>query len=130
MTADPFNIPTGPIHTEPLDHRPSAEQETILRSILADAGVELGAYDERILRWLAQFADWGTFAVIASWVRRAGAQTGNDLEQRRELRRLELLETSLIDYINRADTPDMVGHVLTGMLALISGQADDELPAP
>jgi hypothetical protein len=71
VTADPFNIPTGPIDFEPLDHRPSAEQEAILRSILATAGVELGAYDERILQWLAQFADWGTFAVIASWIVRA-----------------------------------------------------------
>jgi hypothetical protein len=71
MTADPFNIPTGPIDAEPLDYRPSAEQEAILRSILDAAGVELGAYDERILRWFATFADWGTFAVMASWVQRA-----------------------------------------------------------
>jgi hypothetical protein len=75
MTADPLNIPTGPINFEPLDYRPSAEQEAILRSILAAAEVELGAYDERILRWLAQFADWGTFAVIASWIARAADPT-------------------------------------------------------
>lgn len=75
MTADPPNIPTGPIHTEPLDYRPSAEQEAILRNILADAGVELGAYDERIVQWFAAFADGGTFAVVASWMQRAGGQT-------------------------------------------------------
>lgn len=73
MTATPPGIPTGPIDIEPLDHRPSAEQETILRDILTTGGVELGAYDERILRWFATFADWGTFAVIASWVQRAAA---------------------------------------------------------
>lgn len=71
MTADPPNIPNGPIGFEPLDHRPSAEQEAILRSVLDAAGVELGAYDERIVQWFAAFADWGTFAVIASWVQRA-----------------------------------------------------------
>lgn len=75
MTADPPSIPTGPIDAEPLDHRPSAEQEAILRSILDDAGVELGAYDERIQQWFAQFADWGTFAVVASWIRRAANPT-------------------------------------------------------
>jgi len=52
----PPGIPTGPIDTEPLDHRPSRE---------------LGAYDERIVAWFAEFADWGTFAVIASWIQRA-----------------------------------------------------------
>jgi hypothetical protein len=71
MTADPPNIPAGPIDTEPIGFRPSREQEATLRSILADAGVELGAYDERIVRWFADFADWSTFAVIASWIQRA-----------------------------------------------------------
>ncbi len=67
----PSGIPTGPIDTEPIDYRPHAEQEATLRSILDAAGVELGAYDERILQWFVQFADWGTFAVIASWIQRA-----------------------------------------------------------
>lgn len=71
MTATPPGIPAGPIDTCPVGFRPSAEQEAILRGVLAAAGVELGAYDERILRWLAEFADWGTFAVIASWIVRA-----------------------------------------------------------
>ena len=70
MTTPP-GIPTGPIDTEPLDHRPSREQEAILRDLLAAAGVALGAYDERIVAWFAEFADWGTFAVIASWIQRA-----------------------------------------------------------
>jgi hypothetical protein len=71
VTADPPNIPAGPIETCPIGFRPSREQEAVLRSILAAAEVELGAYDERIVRWLAEFADWSTFAVIASWIQRA-----------------------------------------------------------
>lgn len=73
VNTDPPNIPAGPIEAEPIDYRPSAEQEAILRSILAAAGVELGAYDERIVRWFAQLADWSTFAVVASWIRRAAS---------------------------------------------------------
>jgi hypothetical protein len=71
VTADPPNIPAGPIDTEPIGFRPSREQEAILRDLLAAAGVELGAYDERIVAWFADFADWSTFAVIASWIQRA-----------------------------------------------------------
>lgn len=78
MTATPSNIPTGPIDAEPLDYRPRGEQEAILRSILDAAGVELGAYDERIVAWFVQFADWGTFAVIASWIARAAAGTASE----------------------------------------------------
>jgi cell division protein YceG involved in septum cleavage len=70
MTADPPNIPAGPIDTEPIGFRPSREQEAILRDLLAAAGVELGAYDERIATWLAGW-DWSTVAVIASWIQRA-----------------------------------------------------------
>jgi hypothetical protein len=57
------------------------------------------------------------------------AHAAGTLDQQRELRRLELLEAKLIDYINRDDTPDMVGHVLAGLLALASAQANDEFPA-
>lgn len=70
-------IPTGPIDKEPLDYPtpgvfPSAvEREGILRDAFREAGVELGAYDERIAQWLAVSSDWSTFAVIASWVKRA-----------------------------------------------------------
>lgn len=42
--------------------------------VRAEAGVELGAYDERIVRWFAGFADGGTYAVIASWVKRAARE--------------------------------------------------------
>lgn len=72
MSAELPDLPSGPIETEPLNYRPRAEQEAILRDTLHAAGVELGAYDERIVRWFAQFADGGTFTVIASWIARAG----------------------------------------------------------
>jgi cell division protein YceG involved in septum cleavage len=70
MTADPPHIPAGPIDTEPIGFRPSREQEAILRDLLAAAGVELGAYDERIAAWLAGW-EWSTVTVIASWIQRA-----------------------------------------------------------
>lgn len=75
---DTFGIPTGPIDREPLDYPtpgvfPSAtEREGILRDTLHAAGVELGAYDKRIVDWLAGW-EWSTLAVIASWVARAAA---------------------------------------------------------
>jgi hypothetical protein len=70
-------IPTGPIEREPLDYPapgtyPSTDRKAqILRDTLGAAGVDLGAYDERIAAWLADTADWSTFAVITSWVQRA-----------------------------------------------------------
>jgi hypothetical protein len=76
MDTNQSGIPTGPIDREPRDHPTghyptAADQEAILRSTLQGAGVELGEYDERIVAWFAQFADWGTFAVVTSWVQRA-----------------------------------------------------------
>lgn len=78
MIADATGIPTGPIDREPLDYPTpgvfplKAEREAILRSVLATADVQLGAYDERIVRWLAETSDWSTLAVITSWIKRAG----------------------------------------------------------
>ncbi|NEB92417.1 hypothetical protein [Streptomyces bauhiniae] len=47
-------------------------------------------------------------------------QARADSEKLRELHRLERLEASLIDYINHDSTPPVVGHILTGLLALAS----------
>lgn len=75
-------IPTGPIDREPLDYPapggyPSGDRKAeILRETFRAAGVELGAYDERIAAWLADTADWSTFATITSWVQRAAQQEG------------------------------------------------------
>lgn len=82
MDTNKAGIPTGPIDREPIDYPtpgvfPSAaERDGILREVFREAGIELGAYDERIARWLAETSDWSTFAVIASWVQRAGQGKG------------------------------------------------------
>lgn len=78
MTANESGIPTGPIDREPLVYPtpgayPSRDRkDAIMRGVFTEAGVELGEYDEKIAHWLADTADWSTFAVIASWVQRAG----------------------------------------------------------
>jgi hypothetical protein len=88
MTPDPVRY--EPI-TEPVDHEPRGclflgkESEALLRTTLAEAGVELGEYDDLILRWLAMW-EFGTVAVVASWIIRAArsgsANTTDDLVQR------------------------------------------------
>ncbi len=84
MTDMPDPISSGRIDREPLDYPtpgvcPSrADREQILRDVFADAGEELGAYDERIAVWFAAFADWGTFATVVSWVKRAASSGGPD----------------------------------------------------
>jgi len=78
MTADA--IPDGPIDREPIDYPEpgvyplAIRKAEILGGVLHAAGVELGAYDERIAVWLAQTADWSTFAVITSWIKRAARE--------------------------------------------------------
>jgi len=64
-------VPAGPLDTEPLDA--PADQHAALLATLADAGVELGEHDRRIVEWLAASPGmgWGTVATIASWVKRA-----------------------------------------------------------
>ncbi|MFE7237197.1 hypothetical protein [Streptomyces sp. NPDC057580] len=74
MTADPFGVPADPIVAEPRGSRPFDEQEVILRDTLQAAGVELGEYDEVILRWLAGW-EWSTVATVASWINRAAGET-------------------------------------------------------
>jgi hypothetical protein len=49
----------------------AAGNRELLTRALDGAGVALGAYDERILVWLAGFTD-ATCAVVAGWVTRAG----------------------------------------------------------
>ncbi|MGW4023488.1 hypothetical protein [Streptomyces sp. NPDC005009] len=69
-------IPAASLDREPLDYPngkyPStAEREAALRDVLAAAGVELGAYDGRIVRWAGDSMDWSILVTIASWVKRA-----------------------------------------------------------
>ncbi|GAA2842554.1 hypothetical protein [Kribbella solani] len=96
-------IPTGPIETEP--HRDPAwiraqqtipytdevraqrrrEDAAIILDELAAAGVELGAYDRRMIAWLADW-EYGTLVTIASWIQRARA-AGNPAPRSRSTKR-------------------------------------------
>lgn len=88
-------IPTGPIESEPrIDRAPLQpgpytdemraqdlrESRAIILDELAAAGVELGAYDRRIIAWLANWED-STLIAIASWIKRAHA-TGKPKKRR------------------------------------------------
>lgn len=68
-----FDIPLGPLEAEPVSsrNRSTGEREAILLDALRAAGVGVGEYDERIVAWFAQYADWSTFATMTSWVERA-----------------------------------------------------------
>lgn len=72
MTASPPSIPTGPVDAEPAGFYARDAQAAVLRETLTAAGVDLGAYDERIMNWLAGW-DWSTVAVIIAWVARAAS---------------------------------------------------------
>lgn len=63
-------ISDQPIETSPRGFVPAEQQLEALLAELEAAGVELGAYDQRIAQWVAGW-DWPTVAVIASWIRRA-----------------------------------------------------------
>ncbi|WP_328923175.1 hypothetical protein [Streptomyces griseoaurantiacus] len=65
------SIPAGPIDDGPRGVPSDAEQRAALLAVLAEAGVELGEHDRRIVEWLGGW-EWSTVATIASWVRRAG----------------------------------------------------------
>ncbi|WP_433520108.1 hypothetical protein ACQP2T_63950 (plasmid) [Nonomuraea sp. CA-143628] len=69
------NIPTGPIEQEPMRAIRVERPETLTGAgkealYAALAGVELGAYDRRIVDWLAMYGDMSTVAVVCSWLYR------------------------------------------------------------
>jgi hypothetical protein len=70
-------IPTGPLDRDPGGFLPTLMQEAMLLEVLA--GVELGAYDRRIIAWLAQ---WSASEVrtIASLIQRARAAAVGDAQ--------------------------------------------------
>ena len=63
-------VPTGPVQVPPRGFVPEAEQAGILAAALA--GVELGAWDRRILEWMAGW-DAATVLTVASWIARSRA---------------------------------------------------------
>ncbi|HUR74406.1 MAG TPA: hypothetical protein VMZ00_09020 [Sporichthya sp.] len=76
-----INIPDGPIEGEPFDAIRAADGERLdaaeRQAILATLnGIQLGAYDLRIVDWLATWEP-STVAVICSWIHRARTQGGN-----------------------------------------------------
>ena len=66
-------MPAGPVETPPLGFVPQAEQAEILAAGLA--GIELGAWDRRILEWMAGW-DASTVLTVVSWVARSRAAQG------------------------------------------------------
>jgi hypothetical protein len=64
----PPQVPPGPIESPPAGYVSTVEQVEILAGVLA--GMELGAWDRRILDWLAGW-DTTTVLTIASWIVRA-----------------------------------------------------------
>lgn len=66
----PDPISDGPVETAPRGFVGLKAQRADLLAELKNAGVELGAYDHRIVDWLAGW-DYPTVATIASLIRRA-----------------------------------------------------------
>lgn len=69
--AQPPPVPRRPIQAAPRGHLPATRHAQILTGALA--GLELGAWDRRILRWLAG-QDTPTVLTIASWITRTRPQ--------------------------------------------------------
>lgn len=66
-------VPAGPLETDPIDYyrgRDLAELATLIDAALT--GIELGAYDRRIVEWLKGW-DSPTIVAIASLIQRARA---------------------------------------------------------
>ncbi|MER5556734.1 hypothetical protein ABT001_34670 [Streptomyces sp. NPDC002793] len=108
MQIDP--VPTGPVQTEPRRYVSGPDQHEQLLAVLADAGIELGEYDHRIIEWLTLSPGqaWGTVATIASWVKRA-AEPDTDTDRIRE---------TLDSYLEQVDQDDVDTDVLAETIAL------------
>jgi len=78
VTPQPPPVPREPIRTAPRGFLPATGRAQILTGALA--GLELGAWDRRILHWLAGW-DTSTVLTIASWITRARAATASQQPQ-------------------------------------------------
>ena len=63
-------VPAGPLESAPGGFVPEAERAAVLAGVLD--GVELGAWDLRVVRWLAGL-DTSTLVTVASWIARSRA---------------------------------------------------------
>ncbi len=70
MSAARPGVPAGPAEVAPAGFVPGAVQAEILADALA--GIELGAWDQRVLSWLAGL-DASTVLTVASWIARSRA---------------------------------------------------------
>ncbi|HTE57050.1 MAG TPA: hypothetical protein VK698_39625 [Kofleriaceae bacterium] len=66
------DVPSGPVESSPGPWLDGNGNTAVLHHVLAQAGVELGAYDLSTLAWLAGWES-STVLTIASWVHRASA---------------------------------------------------------
>ena len=63
-------VPTGPLDSDPGGFWPQEERAAVLAGVLG--GVELGAWDRRVARWLTEL-DTSTLVTVASWIARSRA---------------------------------------------------------
>lgn len=63
-------VPSGPLEAAPGGFLPGEERSAVLAGVLD--GVELGAWDRRVARWLTEL-DTPTLVTIASWIARSRA---------------------------------------------------------
>ena len=63
-------VPAVPLESDPGGFVPQAERAAILAGVLD--GVELGAWDRRVARWLTGL-DTSTLVTVASWIARSRA---------------------------------------------------------
>jgi hypothetical protein len=63
-------VPAGPLESDPGGLWPQEERAAVLAGVLD--GVELGAWDRRVARWLTEL-DTSTLVTVASWIARSRA---------------------------------------------------------
>ena len=63
-------VPAGPLESDPGGFAPREERAAMLAGVLD--GVETGAWDRRVARWLTEL-DTSTLVTVASWIARSRA---------------------------------------------------------
>jgi hypothetical protein len=63
-------VPAEPLEADPGGFVPQEDRAVILDGVLD--GVELGAWDRRVARWLTEL-DTSTLVTVASWIARSRA---------------------------------------------------------
>jgi hypothetical protein len=103
-------VPAHRLDAEPPPFIPRAtpvDREAALQHVLR--GVELGAYDERLMAWLLRFADEPTLRTVLSWIERA--------------RRVEAVEEFWEGYAHGAEDWDVyVGSAIGSAIGSVIGQ--------